>query len=92
MNKEDELIRAFCEDDDGRMQLHTWPLGQRYDAFAWVDRVLGCVTGGRFSLLSELNDLQSDDDGKTVFAKKSDIPLRIVNLLLAPYNMTITEE
>ena len=74
------------------MQLNTWPLGQRYDAYSWLDRLLGCTTGRRFSLLSELNDLQSNDDGETVFANKSDIPLRIVNLVLAPYGITVTEE
>ena len=86
------LVRVFCEDSDGRMQLTTWPLGQRYDAYSWLDRLLGCTTGRKFSLLSELNDLQSNDDGETVFANKSDIPLRIVNLVLAPYNITVTEE
>lgn len=92
MTKEEKLIRVFCEDGGDRLQLHTWPLGHRYNAFTWVDRVLGCVTGGRFSLLSELNGLQSNDDGETVFANKSDIPLRIVNLVLAPYNLIMTEE
>lgn len=93
MAKEKEtLVRVFCEDGDGRMQLHTWPPGQRYDAYSWLDRLLGCTTGRKFSLLSELNDLQSNDDGETVFANKSDIPLRIVNLVLAPYNITVTEE
>lgn len=93
MAKEKEpLVRVFCEDADGRMQLNTWPLGRRYDAYSWIDRLLGCTTGRRFSLLSELNDLQSNDDGETVFANKSDIPLRIVNLVLAPYNITVQEE
>lgn len=93
MAKEKELlVRVFCEDDNGRMQLHTWPLGQRYDAYYWIDRLLGCTTGRKVSLLSELNDLQSNDNGETVFANKSDIPLRIVNLVLAPYNITVTEE
>jgi len=93
MAKEKEmLVRVFCEDGGGRMQLNTWPLGQRYDAYSWIDRLLGCTTGRKFSLLSELNDLQSNDDGETVFANKSDIPLRIVNLVLAPYNITVTEE
>ena len=93
MAKEKEmLVRVFCEDGDGRMQLNTWPLGQRYDAYSWIDRLLGCITGRKFSLLSELNDLQSNDDGETVFANKSDIPLRIVNLVLAPYSITVAEE
>ena len=93
MAKEKEtLVRVFCEDGAGRMQLGTWPLGQRYDAYTWIDRLLGCTTGRKFSLLSELNALQSNDDGETVFANKSDIPLRIVNLVLAPYNITVREE
>lgn len=93
MAKEKEmLVRVFCEDDDGRMQLSTWPFGRRYDAYVWIDRLLGCTTGRKFNLLSELNDLQSNDDGETVFANKSDIPLRIVNLVLAPYNIVIEED
>ena len=93
MAKEKEtLVRVFCEDGDGRMQLNTWPLGQRYDAYSWIDRVLWCTTGRKISFLSELNELQSNDNGETVFANKSDIPLRIVNLVLAPYNITVREE
>ena len=86
------LVRVFCEDSDGRMPLHTWPLGQRYDAYSWLDRLLWCTTGRKFSLMSELDDLQSNDDGEIVFANKRDIPLRIVNLVLATYNITVTEE
>lgn len=93
MDKEKELlVRVFCEDGDGRMQLNTWPLGQRYYAYSWIDRLLGCITGKKFSFLSELNDLQSNDDGETVFKNKSDIPLKIANLALAPYNITVKEE
>lgn len=90
--EKEQLVRVFCEDEDGRMQLNTWPLGQRYDVYSWLDRLLSCTTGRKFSFLSELNDLQSNDDGETVFANKSDIPLRIVNLVLAPYGITVTEE
>lgn len=90
--EKEQLVRVFCEDSDGQMQLNAWPLGKRYDAYLWIDRLLGCTTGKKFSLLSELNYLQSNDDGETVFANKSDIPLRIVNLVLAPYNITVTEE
>lgn len=93
MIKEKELlVRVFCEDGDGQMQLNAWPIDRRYDAYLWIDRLLGCITSKTFSFLSELNDLQSNDDGETVFANKSDIPLRIVNLVLAPYNITVTEE
>ena len=93
MAKEKEvLVRVFCEDGDGRMQLNAWPFDHRYDAYAWIDRLLGCITGRKFSFLSELNDLQSNDNGETVFANKSDIPLRIVNLVLAPYHIIVTED
>lgn len=90
--EKEKFVRVFCEDHDGRMLLRTWPLGQRYDAYSWIDRLIGCLTRRGFSLLSELNDIQSNDNGETVFANKSDIPLRIVNLVLAPYNIIVTEE
>lgn len=90
--EKEQFVRVFCEDGGGRMQLRTWLPGQRYDAYSWLDRLLSCTTRGKFSLLSELNALQFNDDGETVFANKSDIPLRIVNLVLAPYNITVTEE
>ena len=48
--EKEQLVRVFCEDNDGRMQLHTWPLGQRYDAYSWIDRLLSCVTGRQFSV------------------------------------------
>lgn len=92
MAKEKEmLVRVFCGDGDERMQLNTWPIGRRYDAYSWIDRLLSCTTEKKFSFLSELNGLQANDDGETVFANKSDIPLRIVNLVLAPYNITVKE-
>ena len=54
MAKEKErLVRVFCEDGDGRMQLNTWPLGRRFDAYSWIDRLLGCTTGREFSFMAE---------------------------------------
>lgn len=88
----ESFVRVFCEDSDGKMLLHTWPPGQRYDAYTWIDRLLGCATRWKFQFLSELNAIQSNDNGETVFANKSDIPLRIVNLVLAPYNIKVRED
>lgn len=88
------VIFAKCEDEDGHMTLFTCAADARMELYRKVDRLLVCVTGKSFQFLSELNDLQSDDDddGKTVFESKSDIPLRIVNLVLAPYNIVIEED
>ena len=85
-------IFAKCEDEDGYMTLFTCAADARMELYRKVDRLLACVTDKSFQFLSELNDLQSDDYGKTVFENKSDIPLRIVNLVLAPYNIIIEEE
>ena len=86
------LVRAKCTDSDGEFTLFAKASADRMDLYRAVDRMLCCVTGNRFHFLSELNDLQSDDDGETVFEHKTDIPLRIVNLVLAPYNMLIEED
>lgn len=86
-------IKAVCVDGDGGLTLFRLPLPTpRMELYRLVDRMLACVTNRKFSFLSELNDLQSNDDGETVFENKSDIPLRIVNLVLAPYNIIIEEE
>ena len=93
-------IKAVCVDGDGELTLFWLPIGERnpllsssrMELYQLVDRMLACVTNRKFSFLSELNDLQSNDDGETVFENKSDIPLRIVNLVLAPYNIVIEED
>ena len=93
-------IKAVCVDGDGELTLFWLPIGERnpplssprMELYRLVDRMLACVTNQKFSFLSELNDLQSNDDGETVFENKSDIPLRVVNLVLAPYNIVIEED
>lgn len=55
----------------------------------WLDIVLENATKGRFQLMSELNSLQSDDEGNTVFEDKFKMPLKLVNLALQPYGFTI---
>ena len=93
-------IKAVCVDGDGELTLFWLPLvtpktelsNPRMEMYRLVNRMLACVTNRKFFFLSALNDLQSNDDGKTVFENKSDIPLRIVNLVLAPYNIVIEEE
>ena len=89
------MITAKCIDDDGYINLFNVPIdfsgNCRMEIYRMVDRLLSCITNKAFQFLSELNDLQSDDTGKTVFKNKSDIPLRIVNLILAPYNVVIEE-
>lgn len=96
ISKKDPVVKAKCIDDDGCMELFSVPIvfsgNCRMEIYRMVDRLLSCVTNKAFQFLSELNDLQSDDDGKTVFENKSDIPLRIVNLVLAPYNIVIEED
>lgn len=59
----------------------------------WLDIVLYAVTRGRFSLMSELNEIQSEcnDDEMERFPNKFTIPLMIVNLVLQPYGLWIKE-
>lgn len=93
-------IKAVCVDGDGELTLFRLPLvtpktelsNLRMELYRLVDRMLACITNQKFSFLSELNNLQSDDDGETVFEYKSDIPLRIVNFVLVPYNIVIKED
>lgn len=88
-------VRAVCVDRhqgaDEPITLFELPADRRFDLFQLLDRMMSCVTQGRFLFISELNRLQSDDHGNTVFANKSDIPLRIVNLLLVPYCIKVEE-
>ena len=86
------LITVKCDDGGVDMTLFKDAIGRRMAVYHKVDQLLRCVTNGRFQFMSELNELQTDDDGKIVFENKTDIPLRIVNLLLAPYNMVIEED
>lgn len=88
-------VRAVCVDRyqgaDEPTTLFELPADYRFDLFQLLDRMMSCVTQGRFRFISELNALQSDECGNTIFANKSDIPLRIVNLLLVPYCIKVEE-
>lgn len=92
---EKKEVRVVCTDryqgSNEPITLFELPVNRRFDLFQLLDRMMSCVTQGRFRFISELNDLQSDDRGNTVFANKADIPLRIVNLLLAPYCIEVEE-
>lgn len=94
-SRDTKMVRAVCTDrhqgDNVSVTLLELPADLRFDLFQLLDRMMSCVTQGRFRFLSELNGLQSDDRGNTVFANKSDIPLRIVNLLLEPYCIKVEE-
>lgn len=85
------VVRAKCMDRDGWMVVFEERIGNRFDLYRKIDRLLACVTGGKFQFMNELNSVQSDDHGETVFANKADIPLRIVNLILARYNFMVEE-
>lgn len=85
------VVRAKCMDRDGWMVVFEEHIGNRFDLYRKIDRLLACVTSGKFQFMNELNSVQSDDHGETVFANKADIPLRIVNLILARYNFMVEE-
>lgn len=94
-SESEKKVRVVCTDrhqgSDVPVTLFEMPADHRFDLFHLLDRMMSCVTQGRFRFIIELNALQSDDHGNTVFANKSDIPLRIVNLLLEPYCIKVKE-
>lgn len=94
-SKDMKIVRAVCvgrcQDADKPVTLFELPADCRFDLFQLLDQMMSCVTQGRFSFMNGLNSVQSDDRGNTVFANKSDIPLQIVNLLLAPYSIMVEE-
>ena len=58
----------------------------------WLDALLEHTAD--FSLLSALNDMQSEcrfENGETMFPNKSEIPLYLVNLVLQRFNLKIEE-
>ena len=87
-SKKTARVECLVEGSDP-MTVMEMPDSERFDLFVRLDHVLYAATQGRFGFISELNDLQSDDDGNTVFANKRDIPLRIVNLVLRPYGFRV---
>lgn len=89
--KAGKRVHALCLAGDCALTMFDRPADERFDLLVDLGRVLEAATQGKFSLMSELNDLQSDDSGDTLFANKSDIPLRIVNLVLKPYNFVVKE-
>lgn len=91
MEKGSKLIRAKCVYDGDGMELFSEGAERRMELYRKIDILLACVTNGAFRFMNELNALQSNDVGCTVFALKTDIPLKVVNLVLAPYNIVVEE-
>ena len=86
------MVRLLAGTDDARITVFAEPLEKRLDLYWQIDTLLKGVTQCRFQFISVLNDMQEDDYGTTVFKNKTDIPLKIVNLLLEPYGLTIRED
>lgn len=58
----------------------------------WLENVL--MATNRFSLLSELNDVQADchdENGKTVFPDKYEMPIKIINLLIQKFKLRVVD-
>ena len=64
-----------------------------HEAIRQADKILSAVS--RFSLISELNNLQQDCDiegeGENRLPDKFNMPLRIYNYILAKYRLAIKE-
>lgn len=81
---------------ESRMHVHT--CGSQEEATMWLDRILNNATKGKFSLISELNEIQAEchDPHHTgqpadIFKDKFAFPLKIVNLVLQPYGFCMEE-
>lgn len=65
------------------------------DALNLADKLIRSITNGAFSLMNELNTMQTEAEynykskGENCFDNKYTIPPYFVNLLLKPYNMKI---
>ena len=86
------MVRLMAGTDDERITVFAEPIEKRLDLYWHIDTLLKSVTKHRFQFMDQLNDMQSDDYGKTVFENKTYIPLKIVNLLLEPYGLTVEED
>ena len=84
------LVRGYREDGWGGTPVFIRTT-TREQAIRWADALLENVKPG-VSLLSELNDIQTDEDGKVVFESKWDIPLKLVNLILKTHGLYIEEK
>lgn len=89
---EEPMVRLRIVNNDGGITVFSEPIGSRLDLYWKIDALLAAITHGAVHFMNELNDLQSNDDGETVFALKGDIPLRIVNLVLQPYGLEVRED
>lgn len=89
---EEAMVRLRIVNNDGGITVFSEPVERRLDLYWKIDALLASITMGRIHFMSVLNDLQSDDNGKTVFENKSDISLCIVNLVLLPYGLEVKED
>ena len=68
--------------------------GNRQAIMDLADKMVSAITNNKFSLMEELNRMQSEVGGlnisdDNVFKSKYTIPNYFVNLLLEPYNLHI---
>lgn len=90
--KETEMVyKVMCESGGEKSCIFEAPTQEAVTR--WLDIVLEKATKGRFSLMSELNDIQCacNDDVMERFPSKFEMPLKIVNLTLQPYGMWIED-
>lgn len=88
---EEPMVRLRIVNDGG-ITVFSEPIGSRLDLYWKIDTLLAAITHSAVHFMSVLNDLQLNDDGKIVFEHKTDIPLRIVNLVLQPYGLEVKED
>ena len=62
--------------------------------FWWLDLILGKATQGKFSFMGELNEIQCacNDEKMDRFPTKTEIPFKIINLVLKPYGFWVKKE
>ena len=90
------MVDIKCNWAGSPMHVHT--SGSQEEATMWLDTVLNNATKGKFSLISELNEIQVEchDPHHTgqpadIFKDKFAFPLKIVNLVLQPYGFWMEE-
>jgi len=84
-------MRVVCKDQyyDGDATL--FESDSQKEIVNWLENVL--MATNHFSLMSELNSVQAnchDKSGKTVFPNKYEIPIKIINLVIQKFRLTIT--
>lgn len=85
-------MKVICKNQHYEGDAVVFECDSKSGIICWLEDIL--MATNHFSLLSELNDIQSDchdENGKSVFPNKYEMPTKIINLLIQKFKLRVVD-